>query len=135
MGLIEHSNFSQEELIAFLAEPGAMIVTGRALYPRYYPAGEGESDLNTHYQNFDFQRLVFTQIGPDSPVVTGVVIPGAPFPEGLSLQAADVVVLGCWTPDQYAPLLDAVVVFVTSGDGYVYNRSPESPLHCPLETP
>ncbi len=135
MGLIEHSNFSQEELIAFLAEPGAMIVTGRALYPRYYPAGEGESDLNTHYQNFDFQRLAFTQIGPDSPSAMGVVIPGDPLPEGLSLQAADVVVLGCWKPDQYAPLLDAVVVFVTSGEGYVYNRSPGSPLQCPLETP
>lgn len=135
MRLFERSNFSQEELTAFLDQPGAMIVTGRALYPRYYPAGEGESDLNTHYQNFDFQRLVFTQIGPDSPVATGVVIPGDPLPEGLSLQATDVVVLGCWAPDPYAPLLDAVVVFVTSGDGYVYNRSPESPLQCPLETP
>lgn len=134
-GLLEASNFSQEELTAFLAEPGAMIVTGRALYPRYYPAGEGESDLNTHYQNFDFQRLVFTQIGPGTRISTGVVIPGEPLPDGLSLQAADVVVLGCWTPDQYSPLLNAVVVFVTSGDGYVYNRSPESPLHCPLKIP
>ncbi len=135
MELFERSNFSQEELTAFLAEPGAMIVTGRALYPRYYPGGEGESDLNTHYKKFHFQRLVFTQIGPDFPIGVGVVIPGDPLPQGLSLQAADVVVLGCWTPDPYAPLLDAVVVFVTSGDGYVYNRLPESPLQCPLKTP
>lgn len=134
-GLLEDANFSQEELTAFLAEPDAMIVTGRALYPRYYPAGEGEADLNTHYQNFDFQRLVFTQIGFGPRFSTGVVIPGEALPDGLSLQAADVVVLGCWKPDQYAPLLDAVVVFVTSGEGYVYNRSPESPLQCPLEMP
>lgn len=135
MGLIERSNFSQDELAAFLDEPGAMIVTGRSLYPRYYPAGEGESDLNTHYKKFHFQRLVFTVIGPDSPSAIGVVIPGDPLPNGLTLQAADVVVLGCWTPDRYSPLLNAVVVFVTSGDGYVYNRSPESPLHCPLKIP
>ncbi|HMV28103.1 MAG TPA: hypothetical protein PKE23_01875, partial [Anaerolineales bacterium] len=134
-GLFERSNFSEEELTAFLAEPGAMILTGRALYPRYYPAGEGESDLNTHYKKFHFQRLVFTVIGPDFPGAIGLVIPGDSLPKGLSLQAADVVVLGCWTQDRYSPLLNAVVVFVTSGDGYVYNRSPESPLHCPLKIP
>ena len=133
--LFEGSNFSQEELTTFLSEPGAMIVTGRALYPRYYPAGEGESDLNTHYKKFHFQRLVFTLIGPDASSAAGIVIPGDPLPKGLSLQAVDVVVLGCWKPDHYAPYLDALVVFVTSGDGFVYNRSPESPLKCPLKIP
>ncbi|GAB4500250.1 MAG: hypothetical protein OHK003_19650 [Anaerolineales bacterium] len=132
-GLLEQAGLSNAELLEFLSHPGARIREGRALYPRYYPSGTGETDRSTYYRYLDYQRLVFTLIGPYSPSAEGVVIPGfaPPFP----FHAEDVVVLGCWNTTYYAPFIDAVVVFVTSGDGYVYTRSPGSPLQCPLQTP
>jgi hypothetical protein len=132
-GLLEKSGYTSEELSAFLTQPDAMIRTGRALYPRYYRAGEGEPDRSTYYRFLDYQRLVFTLIGPNNPTPEGVVIPGDPPP--FSFHAEDVVVVGCWNKTYYAPFLDAVVVFVTSGEGYIYTRSPGAPLQCPLPEP
>ncbi len=132
-GLLEKSGYTSEELSTFLTQPDAMIRTGRALYPRYYRASEGEPDRSTYYRYLDYQRLVFTLIGPDNPIPEGVVIPGDPPPFGF--HAEDVIVLGCWNTTYYAPFLDAVMVFVTSGEGYIYTRSPGASLQCPLPEP
>ena len=132
-GFLEESGFSRAELTAFFSQPNAVIREGRALYPRYYPSGDGEQDRSTYYRYLDYQRLVFTLIGPYSDATQGVVIPG--FAPPVSIHAADVVVLGCWNTTYYAPFIDAVVVFSTSGEGYVYNRAPEAPLQCPLPEP
>lgn len=132
-GLLEKSGYTSEELSAFLTQPDAMIRMGRALYPRYYRTGEGEPDRSTYYRFLDYQRLVFTLIGPDNLTPEGVVIPGDPPP--FSFHAEDAVVIGCWNTNYYAPFLDSVVVFITSGEGYVYTRSPGAPLQCPLPEP
>lgn len=132
-GVLGKSGFTRDELAAFLAQPTAMIREGRALYPRYYRAGEGEPDRSTYYRFLDYQRLTFTLIGPNNLWPEGVVIPGDPPP--FSFHAADVVVIGCWNTTYYSPYIDAVAVFVTSGEGYVYTRSPGAPLQCPLPEP
>ncbi len=132
-GLLEQSGFTRAELLTFLSQPNAMIREGRALYPRYYPSGAGEPDRSTYYRFLDYQRLVFTLIGPYSGFHEGVVIPGNPPP--ISFHAADVVVLGCLNTSYFATFIDAVVVFTPSDGGYVYNRSPGSPLQCPLPEP
>lgn len=132
-GLLEKSGYTSGELSAFLSQPDAMFRTGRVLYPRYYRAGEGEPDRSTYYRFLDYQRLVFTIIGPDNPTPEGVVIPGDPPP--FSFHAEDVIVFGCWNKTYYAPFLDAVVVFMPSGEGYVYTRSPGASLQCPLPEP
>ena len=133
-GLIEQSGFSREELVSFLSQPTAMIHEGRILYPRYYPSGDGEQDQTTFYRYLDYQRLAFTLIGPYSENIEGVIIPGNQIKD-FSIHAEDAVVLGCWNTTYNAPFIDAVVVFVTSGDGYVYTRSPGVPLQCPLPEP
>jgi hypothetical protein len=132
-GFLQQTGFSHQELTAFLAQPNAMIREGRVLYPRYYRTGEGEPDRSTYYRFLDYQRLVFTLIGPNNPSPEGVVIPGDPPP--FSFHAEDVVAIGCWNTTYYAPFLDAVVVFITSEEGYVYTRSPGAPLQCPLPEP
>lgn len=129
-GLLEQSGYSRDDLTNFLSQPNAMITVGQALYPRYYRSGEGEPDRSTYYRSLDYRRLVLTVIGPYNAQHQGVVIPGDPPP--FSLHTTDVVVLGCWNTTYYAPFIDAVVVFVTSDEGYVYNRAP---LMCPLEVP
>lgn len=132
-GMLEQTDFSHDDLLAFLSQPNAIIREGRALYPRYYPSGEGEQDRSTYYRYLDYQRLAFTLIGPYSVLAEGVVIPG--FAPPVSIHAADVVVVGCWNTTYYAPFIDAVVVFSLSDEGYVYNRAPEASLQCPLPEP
>ncbi len=132
-GLLQQTGFSRDDLLTFLEHPDARIMEGRALYPRYYRTGEGEQDRSTYYRFLDYQRLVFTLIGPYSPGVEGVVIPGDAL--NVSMHTADVIVLGCYNTTYYSPFTDAVVVFVTSGEGFVYNRAPQAPLQCPLDVP
>lgn len=132
-GLLEQTGFSRDEFLAFLSQPNAFLHEGRALYPRYYRADEGEPDRSTHFRPLEYQRLVFTLIGPYSANSEGVIIPGdlPPF----DFHAGDVIVLGCWNTTYYAPFLDAVAVFVTSDEGYAYTRSPGASLACPLPEP
>ncbi|MCZ2126222.1 MAG: glycosyltransferase family 39 protein [Anaerolineales bacterium] len=134
--LIEASGYTREALAEFLAQPNAMFREGRALYPRYYPAGGGEQDRSAYYRYLDYQRLAFTLISPypEGALGTGVVIP-MPRPS-LSLQARDVIVFGCWNTTYYAPFLDAAAVFVTTENGGdVFIRNPEAPLRCPFPEP
>lgn len=130
---LSQSGFTQNELLKFLSQPTAVIREGRILYPRYYPLNEGEMDKTTHYMILGYPRLVFTMIGPNKDI-EGVILPGDQIKD-FSIHAEDAVVLGCWNTTYNAPFIDAVVVFVTSGDGYVYTRSPGVPLQCPLPEP
>jgi hypothetical protein len=132
-GLLGDAGFTREELTVFLSQPGAMIREGRVLYPRYYRAGEGEPDRSTYYRFLEYQRLVFTLIGPNNPTPEGVVIPGDPPP--FNFHVADAIVIGCWNTTYYSPFIDAVAVFVFSDEGYVYTRVPAAPLSCPLPEP
>lgn len=132
-GLLEESGYSRDEINRFLSHPDAMMREGRALYPRYYPPGEGEPDRSTYYRYLDYQRLVFTLISPYSPTAEGVVLPGD-LPAA-DFHAADVVVIGCWNTTYYAPFIDPAVVFHTSGEGFVYMRDPSAPLQCPFVEP
>ncbi len=132
-GLLSQSGFTKDELITFLEQPNAVVREGRSLYPRYYPSNEGESDNNTHYMILDYPRLVFTIIGPKTVKAEGVIIPGDR--PKLLMHAKDTVVFGCSNTTFSAPFIDAIVVFFTSEDGYVYTRSPGAPLQCPLPEP
>lgn len=132
--LITQSGFSENELSEFLLQPNAMIVEGRALYPRYYLSGDGEPDRSTYYRRLDFSRLVFTVIGPYADLAQGVVIAGDK--PNFPVHALDVIVLGCWNTTYYAPFIDAILVFFQSNEeDFVYTRSPEHSLECPLEEP
>ncbi|NWF64495.1 MAG: hypothetical protein HXY38_09340 [Chloroflexi bacterium] len=132
-GLLQQSGYSRDEVMEFLLQPDVRIHEGRVLYPRYYPRGDGEQDRSTFYRYLDYSRLVFTLIGPYTISAEGVVIPGVRPP--FTFHSGDAIVIGCWNTAYYAPFLDAVVVFYTSGDGFVYTRSPSAPLQCPLPEP
>lgn len=132
-GYLKQSGFTQGDLLKFLSQPDAVIKEGRALYPRYYPVNEGEMDKTTHYMILSYPRLVFTMIGSYKEA-EGVILP-SDRTQVFPMHAEDVVVLGCQNTAYKAPFIDAVVVFVTSGDGYVYTRSPGAPLECPLPEP
>jgi hypothetical protein len=123
---ITNAGFSIQEINAFLQNPNAKILVGRALYPRYYIENEGE----VHFYPvvvMGFPRTTFTLIGPKGE--QGIILPGAKpryFPQG-----ADTLVLGC--KEQF--YVDALAVIILDEKGTIYTRSPESSLQCPLKQP
>jgi hypothetical protein len=76
------------------AQPGVILLRGRALYPRYYAAGESEPrTAKTGYAGMDFPRLVFYLVGPQAGLVV-LPLPLDRLPKSFP-NTADVVILGC----------------------------------------
>jgi hypothetical protein len=118
------------QVTAFLAEPGAVILYGRALYPRFYPRYAGEPASYLAFTERDYPRTVFVLLGPQG--YGQVLLPmGAPRPLP---NASDAVVLGCRTPEEGYDFIDAVAV-VLPQQATALARSPAAPLSCPLPEP
>lgn len=115
---------------AFLQQPGAVALNGRALYPRYYRPGKGELYSFGPFLAAPYPRMVFSVIGPQG--LAYVVLPGkAPkaFPN-----ASDISLLGCQSSAQGYSLVSAVAVILPAQHAG-YARTPASPLTCPLPEP
>ena len=96
--------FNDLDFQDFINNEQVVAFEGRALYPRYYPIGEGEpgGDYWQAYQPRDFNHLGFTLVGPrDGQIVLRLDEPPVSFPN-----ASDVIVLGC----QMGDYVDAWVV-------------------------
>lgn len=138
----ETSGLSQPEVEEFLANPDAILISGRGFYPRYYSHDEGEPilpGLITPYTPREFPRLVFTLLLPDKDksVVLPLDKPRLKFPD-----AAQVIVGGCQViqnPNDplssYLNYIDAAFVVILDKPGEIYIRDPKAPLTCPLRVP
>lgn len=79
-------------LQALSQQPGAVLLRGRALYPRFYAAGQNEpKTAKTGYAGLPYARLVFYLVG-ERPGLVVLPLDQSPavFPN-----AADVLILGC----------------------------------------
>jgi len=124
-GSLSPLGVNSQTLEAFLAEDRAEILIGQGLYPRYYPAGQGEPP-ETRWPSFavrDYNRLGFYLIGPEQrQVVLRTPVPPSYFPH-----ASDIIVMGCSEGDY----LDAyLIVFLKSPD-ILLARSPLDEWVCP----
>ena len=110
---------------AFLGQPGAVTLTGRALYPRYFPrnAGLASTNPNPAFAPRGFPRMGFYFLTPDG--VEQVILPmkgSRPFPH-----AADGILLGC----QRGNYVEArLLLFPATGEMFV-----SQPLERPCEPP
>lgn len=126
-GSLERSGLDLASLQGFLSNPNARLLSGRALYPRYYEARQGETASDYPYLFLDFPRIALTLINPQGQ--RGVILPGKlPFKIP---NASDVIVLGC----EGAQHIDALAVFVLGDPAHAYTRWPEAPLECPVKQP
>jgi 4-amino-4-deoxy-L-arabinose transferase-like glycosyltransferase len=133
---LNSSSVTADDLQEFLGQPDALLLFGRGLYPRFYPAGEGEFSAGKDaFEVKNFPRMSFSWLGPQGQL--GVVLPTSKpvvFPD-----AVDVVVVGCQHPREgyLFPYLDAVLVVVIPSENtsMVYVRDPSAPLACPLPDP
>jgi hypothetical protein len=119
---------SRTGLADFLAEGGGTIA-GRALYPRFFASGEGDSYQETGLTPREYSFLGMYLVGPYS---GGIVLP---HPDGeVELpNGADVLVFGC-PVDRWHWQALAVAVFpaIDSTEPVVYWRSSDAPeLVCP----
>jgi 4-amino-4-deoxy-L-arabinose transferase-like glycosyltransferase len=83
----------EAQVRAFLSQPGAVALTGRSLYPRYFPRNDGLASTNPNpaFAPRDFPRMGFYFLTSDG--ITQSILPmkgSRPFPH-----AADGILLGC----------------------------------------
>jgi hypothetical protein len=107
-------------------EHGGEVLQGRALYPRYFPPGEGEPTTKfTVFKARPFSHISFILVGPRNAAVQ------LPAQEQLGLDfphAADVLVFGC----QREMYFEALAVFVEPSQQLLLRAPlPESP-GCPF---
>jgi hypothetical protein len=125
---ITTSGITLDQVNNFLKIPGAEMLVGRTLYPRWYKMGGGEF-VNAFYpyNNRDFPRTAFVLIGPKG--ADGIVLPGG-IPKYFP-HTQDALVIGCREKDY----VDAFAVILLDATQTVYARSPMSELTCPLRQP
>lgn len=110
---------------AFLDHPQAVVLSGRALYPRYFLATQGFGGLGGVYQRREYPRLIFSLLGPQGH--TTVVFPGV-MPQSFP-NASDVFVLGCRTDKR---TMDALVVILLAEPRALYAVPSSVEFDCPL---
>jgi len=95
-GKLSDSKVDVQALNSFLQKEGATAMVGRALYPRFYPAGEGEPGHGwASFTPKDFNRFSFYLIGPNP---QAVILPANSSPAKFQ-HAEDVLVIGCKKED------------------------------------
>lgn len=112
---------SDFDAAAFLSQPQARALVGRALWPRYYGADAGEPGGQwPAFNPLPFARLGFVLVGPQG---AQVVLPAEQAPDGIR-NAADVLVFAC----QRGDYLEAVALMQTSApaQSWLSNRSTTS---------
>ena len=97
-GVLKQAGVDLEDVEALIQADGAGAMIGRAMYPRYYEAGEGLPHGGwPSYEPRDYPRLGFYMIGRESmPVILPVDQSPDYFPN-----AADVLVIGCLREDYF----------------------------------
>jgi hypothetical protein len=106
----------------FAQQKDTVIARGRALFPRYYLAGQGEPKTSkVEYIARDFPRLNFTMVGQlNGPAIFPLSESPAVFPN-----TGDITVIGCQGSDYFKPIF----VLVESGNK-AYLSSQPIPTNC-----
>jgi len=122
------ASVSEDEITRYIESEQTVVLQGRAFYPRFYPAGEGESGSGWYaYAPKDYSRLGFSLIGSsDNPIVLPRENPPEYFPN-----ASDVIVIGCEL-DNY---IDALAVLIKDSTSQIVLRSPLGEVVCPPQLP
>lgn len=112
-------------------ESGGIIVQGRALYPRFYKADQGESGNWIAFLPRPYPRLSFYLVGPAN---LDVVMPATEQPEEFQ-HGTDALVFGCWSKDHVDALFVSLYSDAQSVPNHVLQRDPPTDLTCPSNPP
>ena len=130
----ENMLISETDLLTFAEDPNARILQGKALYPRFYPAGKGEQWTKDAFEPKDFRRLTFEIVGPAGN--TGVLYPIDKSPTYFP-NSADILLVGCQHPSKgyIYPYIDALMIILIEEDQNIIflPKSGELKLQCSPE--
>jgi len=123
-------NNGQLETINQFIDQGGEVTVGRGMYPRFFPAYQGEE---AHEETFDPRTYPYIGFFVVGPVSKFGVLPVQDF-QGNFPNASDVLVVGC--PGEEGSLLATGVFDKNGALKSIIMRSPMPPtLACPLEDP
>jgi hypothetical protein len=126
---IQDSSLNPVQLESFLRQPDTKILKGRALYPRYYAAEDGEPrTAKTGYEVLPYPRTLFLMA---SNAYNGLIQLKAETPPAYLPNAADVIVVGC-AAEKY---LEAQMVSVLGDSGELTVADNGIPTQCPVNSP
>jgi len=136
-GLLAEAGLDTNEGRAYFFDE-ALVLEGRALYPRFYYHDQGEptskssgtSPLAMLYQR-PYPRLTWILLSND--FYRFVLLPMNAPPSNQLPDAPDVIVLAC--PGEQWFAVDAQAVFILGQEPQVLLRSPQAGLRCPLPEP
>jgi hypothetical protein len=124
-----NSEVNLVKLERFLLQPDTQIIKGRALYPRYYAANDGEPNTaKTGYAPLPFPRTLFLVA---SNGYNGLIQLKAEAPPAYLPNASDVIVVGC-NAEKY---LEAQMVLILGEPGGLAVADGGIPSQCPVSTP
>ncbi|GAB4501280.1 MAG: hypothetical protein Fur0035_08220 [Anaerolineales bacterium] len=113
-----------QQVETFLAQPGALILEGRALYPRFLKSGQYLPLTSEEILPQPYGRLMFTLIGPQGQREIFI----RDLMEEVLPNGADVLAIGCKVERPYFVGMEALAVILPSGQAIL--RQPGAPLLC-----
>ena len=129
-GALQSAGLQESDLVAFIDEPDAVILQGRAFYPRFFKTGGLPCLGRTASESMGaYPQMILQVIGSNGSKC--VVLPMTQSPASFP-NAADVIVLGCRDANKDT-LVQAAAILVD--DALVFRRSPTAELQCPLPEP
>ncbi len=122
--LLDNAGIEADHWEKLLMDPDAQLFKGRALYPRFYAAGEGEPrTAKAGYEPLDYARMLFLTA---SFSYNGLVMLRSDQSPPYLPNTADVIVLGCAA----GTYLDAQAVLVLGSPGGLYLSDDWLPEGC-----
>jgi hypothetical protein len=114
------------DLSKFLANPAAVVLQGRVLYPRQMEKDQGWAvSMYLFYRPKPYPRMLFTLLGPKGE--TSIVFATT---QAIPLEnASDATIIGCSENDYVQ------VWGILTGNGKLFKRTPSTSLTCPLPEP
>lgn len=123
------SNYSAEEIARFLDNRDSILLTGQAMYPRYFSYRAVTRYTEGGIKGVDFPHLEFYLLGlEDTQKVVLYKLSSVQLENN-----TNVLVLGC--KDKKSGYVDALIVVTGTPENTVYIRHTDPPLKCPLPQP
>jgi len=129
-GIPAQSIYSNEEILNFLRQKGAVLLIGRAMYPKYFNKQEIAKNTEGMLIPVDYPHLEFSIIGPGGtqPVVFAT--------HSLQLQnTASIIVLGCKNKRLGWNYVDAIKILGYTPETLIDFQGSNQPLQCPFIPP
>ena len=128
----EISNSLEQPILNEFIQNGALVIQGRALYPRFHQANQGEAGIRrTPFSPLPFARIDFYIVGPFN---GGVVLAQTNSPQNFP-NGSDVLVIGCQGAENFEAV--ALAIYDVSGgvDQILLSEPFPKDLTCPLILP